>query len=206
MHENVFTPYFQFNIDTNLGGISLRGNFGMQMQHTAQRASGERVAPGSAITGNAIELIPVTGSTSYTRYLPSANLIFGFTDNDDLRISAARTLSRPRMDQMNASLGVSGDITNCRTPIRTRHSSAPPAATRSSHPPWPTTTTSATSTISRVRRRATSATPPTRRTRICAAAAVAATSRCRVTSSACTTTSTRTRPSCTTSAPSCRSP
>jgi iron complex outermembrane receptor protein len=110
-HENVFTPYFQFNIDTNLGGISLRGNFGMQMQHTAQRASGERVAPGSAITGNAIELIPVTGSTSYTRYLPSANLIFGFTDNDDLRISAARTLSRPRMDQMNAGLGVSGDLT-----------------------------------------------------------------------------------------------
>jgi TonB-dependent receptor len=110
-HENVFTPYFQFNIDTNLGGISLRGNFGMQMQHTAQRATGERVAPGSAITGNAIELIPVAGSTSYTRWLPSANLIFGFTDNDDLRVSAARTLSRPRMDQMNAGLGVSGNVT-----------------------------------------------------------------------------------------------
>ncbi|OOG54599.1 TonB-dependent receptor [Rhodanobacter sp. B05] len=110
-HENVFTPYFQFNIDTTLGGISLRGNFGMQMQHTAQSATGERVAPGSAITGNAIELIPVTGNTSYTRYLPSANLIFGFTDNDDLRISAARTLSRPRMDQMNAGLGVSGNVT-----------------------------------------------------------------------------------------------
>jgi iron complex outermembrane receptor protein len=111
-HENVFTPYFQFNIDTNLGGISLRGNFGMQVQQTAQRATGERVAPGSAITGNGIELIPVTGSTSYTRYLPSANLIFGFTDNDDLRVSAARTLARPRMDQMNAGLGVSGNFTH----------------------------------------------------------------------------------------------
>lgn len=110
-HENVFTPYVQFNIDTNLGGVSLRGNFGMQMQHTAQSATGERVAPGSATTGNAIELIPVRGSTSYTRYLPSANLIFGFTDNDDLRFSAARTLSRPRMDQMNAGLGVSGNVT-----------------------------------------------------------------------------------------------
>src|SRR6185312_6148771 len=105
-HENVFTPYFQFNIDTQLGGISLRGNFGMQMQHTAQSATGERVAPGSATTGGAFDLIPVVGSTSYTRYLPSANLIFGFTDNDDLRVSAARTLSRPRMDQMNASLSV----------------------------------------------------------------------------------------------------
>ena len=111
-HENVFTPYVQFNIDTNLGAVSLRGNFGMQAQRTAQRASGQRVAPGSATTGNSIELIPVTGSTSYTRYLPSANLIFGFTDNDDLRVSAARTLARPRMDQMNAGLGVSGNLTH----------------------------------------------------------------------------------------------
>ncbi len=111
VREKVLTPYLQMNLDTYLGGVSLRGNFGVQMQHTSQRASGERVAPGSAITGNTITLIPVTGSTSYNKYLPSANLIFGFTDNDDLRVSAARTLARPRMDQMNASLGVSGNIT-----------------------------------------------------------------------------------------------
>ncbi|MDE2308765.1 MAG: TonB-dependent receptor, partial [Xanthomonadaceae bacterium] len=112
VHENVFTPYIQFNIDTNLGNISLRGNFGMQMQHTVQRSTGERVAPGSVITGNGITLLPVSGSTSYSRYLPSANLIFGLTENDDLRVSAARTLARPRMDQMNASLGVSGNVTH----------------------------------------------------------------------------------------------
>ena len=112
VREKTLTPYFQFNLDTYLGGVSLRGNFGVQAQHTSQRAEGERVAPGSAITGNAITLIPVVGSTSYTKVLPSANLIFGFGDNDDLRVSAARTLARPRMDQMNASLGVSGNITH----------------------------------------------------------------------------------------------
>ncbi|MEO5829622.1 MAG: TonB-dependent receptor [Rhodanobacter sp.] len=110
-HENVLTPYFQFNIDTNLSNVTLRGNFGMQAQRTSQRATGVRVAPGSVITGSGITLIPVAGSTRYTRYLPSANLIFGFTDNDDLRLSAARTLARPRMDQMNAGLGVSGNVT-----------------------------------------------------------------------------------------------
>jgi iron complex outermembrane receptor protein len=110
-HENVFTPYIQFNLDTRLGDVNLRGNFGIQMQHTSQRADGQRVAPNSAITGDAITLIPVTGSASYTRYLPSMNLIFGFTDNDDLRVSAARTLARPRMDQMNAGLGVNGNLT-----------------------------------------------------------------------------------------------
>lgn len=112
VREKTLTPFMQFNLDTYLGGVSLRGNFGVQAQHTSQRATGERVAPGSAITGNAITLIPVVGSTSYTKVLPSANLIFGFTDNDDLRVSAARTLARPRMDQMNASLGVSGNITH----------------------------------------------------------------------------------------------
>lgn len=112
VRENNLTPYLQFNLDTHLGDVSLRGNFGVQAAHTSQRAVGERVAPGSAITGNAITLLPVTGSTSFTRYLPSANLIFGFTDNDDLRVSAARTMARPRMDQMNASLGVSGNITH----------------------------------------------------------------------------------------------
>ncbi|MBQ4854433.1 TonB-dependent receptor [Rhodanobacter sp. B2A1Ga4] len=112
VREKTFTPFVQFNLDTYLGGVSLRGNFGVQAQHTSQRAIGERVAPGSAITGNAITLLPVVGSTSYNKYLPSANLIFGFTDNDDLRVSAARTLARPRMDQMNASLGVSGNITH----------------------------------------------------------------------------------------------
>jgi iron complex outermembrane receptor protein len=57
-------------------------------------------------------LVPVSGGTSYTRYLPSANLIFGLTDNDDLRFSAARTIAQPRMDQMNASLAINGNNTH----------------------------------------------------------------------------------------------
>ncbi len=112
VREKTLTPYLQMNLDTYLGGVSLRGNFGIQAQRTSQRGVGERVAPGSSVTGGQTQLIPVTASTTYTRYLPSANLIFGFTDNDDLRVSAARTLARPRMDQMNASLGVSGNITH----------------------------------------------------------------------------------------------
>ncbi|HEV2621709.1 MAG TPA: TonB-dependent receptor [Frateuria sp.] len=112
VREKTLTPYVQFNLDTSLAGVSLRGNFGMQAQRTSQRGIGERVAPGSSVTGGQTQLIPVTASTTYTRYLPSANLIFGFTDNDDLRVSAARTLARPRMDQMNASLGVKGDVTH----------------------------------------------------------------------------------------------
>ncbi|HET6905504.1 MAG TPA: TonB-dependent receptor [Rhodanobacteraceae bacterium] len=112
VHENDLNPYLQFNLDTQLGNIGLRGNFGLQVDHTNQTSDGERVAPGSSLTGGGTQLIPVTGGTHYTRYLPSMNLIFGLTSNDDLRVSAARTMAQPRMDQMNASLNVSGNITH----------------------------------------------------------------------------------------------
>ncbi|PWK84702.1 TonB-dependent receptor [Fulvimonas soli] len=110
VRERDLTPYLQFNIDTSLGGVSLRGNVGIQVAHTSQTSQGERVAPGSDLTGGHTQLVPVSGGTSFTRYLPSANLIFGFTDNDDLRVSAARTMARPRMDQMNASLALHTDV------------------------------------------------------------------------------------------------
>ena len=105
------TPYFQLNIDTQLGDVNLRGNVGIQADHTNDRSTGERVVPGSSYVGQTL-LVPVSGGTSYTRYLPSMNLIFGFSQNDDLRVSAARTMAQPRMDQMNASLALSGNITH----------------------------------------------------------------------------------------------
>ena len=111
VRERDVTPYFQFNLDTQLGNVSLRGNFGMQAARTDQTSTGERVVPGSSVVGQTA-LLPVTGRTSFTRYLPSANLVFGLTHDDDIRVSAARTMARPRMDQMNASQAVSGDITH----------------------------------------------------------------------------------------------
>jgi len=113
--ERDVTSYVQFNLDTSLGDVSLRGNFGLQVAHTSQTSSGYRVTAGdgSSTAGDAYAmLVPVSGGTKYTRYLPSGNLIFGFSENDDLRVSAARTMARPRMDQMSASLGVSGNITH----------------------------------------------------------------------------------------------
>ncbi|MGH8234083.1 MAG: TonB-dependent receptor [Rhodanobacteraceae bacterium] len=111
VHEDDLNPYLQFNLDTQLGSVSLRGNFGLQIDQTNQTSDGQRVAPGSALTGGHTQLIPVSGGTDYTRYLPSMNLIFGFTQNDDLRLSAARTMAQPRMDQMNAGQAVTGNIT-----------------------------------------------------------------------------------------------
>jgi iron complex outermembrane receptor protein len=112
VNERDVTSYLQFNLDTSLGDVGLRGNFGVQAAHTAQSSSGQRVeASAGGTNGSNAVLVPVTGGTSFTKYLPSMNLIFGFGEQDDLRVGAARVMARPRMDQMSASLGVSGNIT-----------------------------------------------------------------------------------------------
>ncbi|WP_049621720.1 TonB-dependent receptor [Frateuria defendens] len=111
VRENDLTPYLQFNISTQLGDVSLRGNVGLQVAHTNQKSEGQRVTAGNATNGSLPQLVPISGGTSYTRYLPSMNLVFGFTDNVDLRVGAARVLARPRMDQMSASIGLNTNIT-----------------------------------------------------------------------------------------------
>lgn len=117
--ERDVTSYVQFNLDTTVGNVGLRGNFGLQVEHTNQTSEGQRVTAGdgSSTAGDATAiLVPVQGGTKYTRYLPSANLIFSFDESNDLRLSAARVMAQPRMDQMSASLGVSGDITHLADP------------------------------------------------------------------------------------------
>jgi len=113
VRENDLTPFVQFDLDTSLGNVPVRGNIGVQVAHTNQTSDGQRVAAGTGSGGSSVvTLVPVSGGTSYTRWLPSANLVFGFTDSTDLRVGLARVLARPRMDQMSASLAISGNITH----------------------------------------------------------------------------------------------
>lgn len=108
VNENDTTGYLQLNIHTDLGpSVGLRGNIGLQAAHTGQTSEGSRIAPGSTAGGStAVVLLPTAGGTSFTRYLPSLNLVFSLPDDNDVRLSAARTMARPRMDQMSASIGI----------------------------------------------------------------------------------------------------
>jgi len=112
--EKDTTGYLQLNIQTDLGSdVGLRGNVGVQIAHTNQTSDGSRVAPGSTTGGAATTvLLPASGGTSFTRYLPSLNLVASLPHDNDIRFSAARTMARPRMDYMSASFGIGGDITH----------------------------------------------------------------------------------------------
>ena len=108
MHENDTYGFVQFNIQTSLGpDVGLRGNFGLQVAHTSQGSTGQRLAPGSSAGGTAkITLLPVAGGANFTRYLPSLNLVFSFPHNYDARLGIARTMARPKMSDMSAGMSI----------------------------------------------------------------------------------------------------
>ena len=107
--EKVSTYYAQANIDHNLFGLPLTGNIGVQVVHTDQSSDGfsaRQVGPGVS------ETIAVSGGDEYTEILPSSNFILEVRDDTFVRFALARTLARPRMDDMRASRNYSFNVAN----------------------------------------------------------------------------------------------
>jgi TonB-dependent receptor len=102
--EKITTSFAKANIETELGGMSLRGNMGVQVQNTDQ-ASTSRVAD------NTVNLLkPFTDGKTYSDVLPSMNLAFLLPNDQTVRLAAAKQLARPRVDQMKAALNFSVDL------------------------------------------------------------------------------------------------
>ena len=100
--EKVWQGYLRADLDATFGSIPMTGNFGVQMVFTDQSSDGFNSPGGIGATRT-----PVTSGDKYAHVLPSATLNFELADNLKFRIGAARTLTRPRMDQLNASYNAS---------------------------------------------------------------------------------------------------
>jgi iron complex outermembrane recepter protein len=100
VNEKLTTVYLKFGIDTELGSLPLRGNIGVQSV-TADQTSDLHLANGQVPTGTPV--IPVTVVTEgdkYTDVLPSLNLALELPHEMKLRLGAAVTVARPRMDEL----------------------------------------------------------------------------------------------------------
>jgi len=97
--EKVQTYYLKFDIDTEMGGMPLRGNFGAQYIDVDQHSDAFAVANQDAVNGVA----PVTGGTHYDDLLPDMNLVWELPMQNYLRFAAGKEVVRPRLDQMRAS-------------------------------------------------------------------------------------------------------
>lgn len=102
--EDLTTLYVKAGIDTELGGMPLRGNAGFQQVYIKQNAEGL-----STFAGNPAGS-PARDGDSYSVFLPSLNLGLEFMPETVLRFGMARQMARPRMDQMRAGMDVGIDV------------------------------------------------------------------------------------------------
>ncbi|MBC7405511.1 MAG: TonB-dependent receptor [Cytophaga sp.] len=101
VYEKTTTAYAMANIDSNLGGVTLRGNAGLQLQNVDQ-SSTANYFDGSAPAGQ--EVKPYGSGKKFTDVLPSMNLVFGMSNEQTVRVGLAQQVARPRVDQLRAAL------------------------------------------------------------------------------------------------------
>ena len=106
--EKITTAFIKANIDHDLGDISIRGNFGVQVQKTDQ-SSTANYFDGTAPAAQQVK--PVLDGKKYTDYLPSMNLVFGLPSDQTVRLGLAKQIARPRVDQLRAALEFGVDTT-----------------------------------------------------------------------------------------------
>jgi iron complex outermembrane receptor protein len=95
--EDVTRPFVKFDLKGNLLGIPFSGNIGVMADLATQSSNGLS----ASYTNNLV--YPVSGGTSYADLLPSLNLIFKPTKQDNIRFFAGRQEQRPRMYDMRAA-------------------------------------------------------------------------------------------------------
>ena len=102
VNETVHNFYLQANVDGFLGAIPVRGNAGLRYSRTRQSSTG---TIGGGLT-NTIE-------TSYGDWLPSLNLSFEVAADTFVRVAAAQSITRARLDQMAANQSIGTNPTSC---------------------------------------------------------------------------------------------
>ena len=101
VHERIVTGFAKADIDTELGGVPIHGNMGLQYIHTKQDSNA------FAFDSNGLVIGTIDPGTTYSNVLPSLNLVGDIGGNRVLRFGLAKELMRPRIDDMNASSSVS---------------------------------------------------------------------------------------------------
>jgi iron complex outermembrane receptor protein len=100
--ETVSTAFAKLDIDTEIGGVLLRGNLGLQAVHASQNAEGWAYLGRNHEVPDPTLLRKLKGGTSYTDYLPSLNLAADFGSNWVARFGAATSIVRPGINEMRA--------------------------------------------------------------------------------------------------------
>lgn len=105
VEEEITTFYAMANLDYELGGMPVRGNVGFQYVDTTQTSTGTLNFGGNQFIQNVDE--------SYDNFLPSLNLNIEVAEDTFVRLAAAQTVTRPRLDQLAANQGLNTNNQVC---------------------------------------------------------------------------------------------
>ncbi|MFZ5550315.1 MAG: TonB-dependent receptor [Pseudomonadota bacterium] len=111
--EKLTTLYAKADIDTELFGVPVRGNVGLQYVHTDQSSTAfvvDRTDGGGNDADRPVQ--EVTVGAKYGDVLPSLNLAFDLGSQNIVRLGLARVMARPNMQQMRASNSLNVTQTN----------------------------------------------------------------------------------------------
>lgn len=100
--ETVSTAFAKLDIDSELAGVVLRGNLGVQAVHAKQESQGWAYLGRNEDFPDPSLLRKLEGGASYTDVLPSLNLVADFGHNWVARFGAATTIVRPGINEMRA--------------------------------------------------------------------------------------------------------
>ncbi|MES3025424.1 MAG: TonB-dependent receptor [Pseudomonadota bacterium] len=112
--EKVNTVYAMADFDGDLGKVPYKGNFGAQFVHTRQSTTGNKVdlATCTGITAATCPSTVISDGTSYSDFLPSANITFDLGSDQVVRLAAAKVLARANLDDMRASSSFGVSLNN----------------------------------------------------------------------------------------------
>ncbi|MCW8090953.1 TonB-dependent receptor [Alteromonas sp. ASW11-130] len=107
VEEELVTLFAKLDIDTEVGGMFLRGNVGVQVVSADQQALGF-----DSYTGpdRYVLATPVSGGDDYTDVLPTLNLSLEVAERQFIKTGLSKVLTRPRMDDMRPNNTVSFDF------------------------------------------------------------------------------------------------
>lgn len=100
--EKVTTAFGKLDIDSDIAGVALRGNLGVQVVHAQQNSEGWAYLGRNEDFPDPSLLRKLAGGTSYTDVLPSLNLVADFKNNWITRFGLATTIVRPGINEMRA--------------------------------------------------------------------------------------------------------
>lgn len=100
--------YSMLKMSGDLGDIPFTGNVGIRYVHTSSTSSGHQYIENTGV------FTPEIADHSYSKILPSLNMIFTLSDKAQVRLGMSRAISRPPLIEMRAgfTLNTSNDSEN----------------------------------------------------------------------------------------------